>query len=289
MSSLSSKQTQRTQGQTVSTPTPAPFLASGYQNLATGASDLLKTPASSFLTPANTNQTQAFARAGAGTGDPTASGVTATNGLLGYQAPTLASTDLSPYMNPYQKDVIDATLGDFNQGNAVALNQLRSSTPTGAFNGSRAGVAEGTLTSDNLRTLASTLAGLNSSNFQQAQGAAGTDIANNLASAGIRLNAANQSANLGLLGAQNTRADTAQQLAAGDEERAIAQQNNPATAQSQLLQLYGQLMNLIPTGAFTGQTGTSSGTTTSSTSPGALDIAGILAKIGSTFAKPGYG
>lgn len=289
------KSKQTTTAQTVSTPTPAPFLASGYQNLAQGADRLMGLDPSSFLTPANANQTGAFAAAGQGTGDPTAAGVGATNGLLNYRAPSitagqLSGTDLNPYMNPFQQQVIDATTNDAANANAIGLNQIRSGTPTGAFNGSRAGVAEGQFTSDSMRNLSSLIANLRSGNFSQAQNAASTDIgnrlsadntnaSNDLASAGLRLNAGQQSANLGLLAAGNKRADVAQQLDAGNQQRAIDQSNNPQNALLQLLQAYGGLYGQIPAAAFTGQSGSSTGTQTGTYTPGALDVVDSISKL----------
>jgi hypothetical protein len=183
-------------------------------------------------------------------------------------------------------------LGEFGQGNALGLNQLRSSTPTGAFNGSRQGVAEGQLTSDNMRTLATTLAGLNSQNFSQAQGAAGQDIASrlqaalanqnaDLSGAGVRLNAANQLGQLGLAGAANTRADTQQMADLGATERGINQDNNPNVAQSQLLQLLQSLYGTSP-GMFIGQQSNGTQTSTQKSDPGLLASLGtILQGIGS--------
>lgn len=389
MSSLGTKNKTTTQAQTVSTPTPAPWLASGYESLAGRANSLLDMNPASFTTPATSNQTQAFARAGAGTGDPTATGVAATNGLLNYTpqqvsaagartitgpnsadynastydpslmagvnpivAGQLRDTDLAPYYDPYQQNVIDTTMADAAEGNARSLNQLRSSTPTGAFNGSRAGVAEGVVTGENNRNLASLIASLRSTGFDKARGAASTDISNRLgadtqtasnllttqganqnatnnagatnaaalnamksllagdkmqtqlanqsgeqfadsaslqaqlanASAaeravGINRDTAAQSANLSLLGAGNTRADTAQQLEAGGAERDINASQNPSNNILQMLQAVMGLYGGIPAGAFTGQTGSSSGKTTEETSPGLLDIMGTIMKM----------
>lgn len=283
-----SKSTTKTSSSTQ--PTVPANITSAYNGYLGQVNNLAQTPATAYTTPATANQTQAFARANAGTGTPTAPAQAATANMMGYTPPSvtagqLSDTTLSPYMNPFQGSVIDSTLGEFGQGNALGLNQLRASTPSGAFNGSRQGVAEGQLTSDNMRTLASTLSGLNSQNFTQAQGAAQSDIATKLqaalanqgadiSGAGLRLNAADQAGNLALAGAANTRADTQLQSDQGAIERGINQDNNPNVAQTQLLQLLQSLYGINPA-MFAGQT--SKGTQTQTQSSGLLDSLSALA------------
>ena len=56
----------------------------------------------------------------------------------------LSSTSLTPYMNPYTKNVIDTSMGDLNRARTMAMNDVgASATSAGAFGGSRHGVAEG--------------------------------------------------------------------------------------------------------------------------------------------------
>jgi len=225
--------------------------------------------------------------------------------MLGYTpanvtAGQLSNTDYTPYMNPFQQQVIDAMLGDFGNANATGLNQLRSSTPTGAFNGSRQGVAESQLTGDNTRTLAGTLAGLRSANFNQAQQAASSDIGrrfdadqfnvnSGMQGANYRLGAAGQLANIGMLGANNTRADTEAMGRAGAEERAINADNNPNVARLTQLQALGGLLGMIPTGTFTGQTSTQDSTQTTQHKPGGLEVLSTLANLGSMFMGNPFG
>ena len=57
---------------------------------------------------------------------------------------TLASTDLSPYMNPYTQDVINATLPGMQQANALSQNQAgNAANAANAFGGSRQGIQQG--------------------------------------------------------------------------------------------------------------------------------------------------
>lgn len=292
-------QTTKTKSTSTQTPNAPGWYSQPYQSYAGRVSALGNMDPSSFTTPATANQNSAFGRAALGTGNPTAGAYNATQNELGYTpsnvtAGQIASTDLAPYMNPFQRDVIDATLQEFQNGNALGLNQLRASTPTGAFNGSRQGVAEGQLTADNARTLASTLAGLNTANFQQAQGAAGQDINNRFAAdqfnvnsglqgAGMRLGAANQLANIGMMGANNTRADTQQMADLGATERSINADNNPYVALINLLQTQGGLLGQIPGSSFVGQTVNQNGTQKTSSNPGALDWLSTIANIASSF------
>ena len=86
---------------------------------------------------------------------------------------TVASTNLSPYMNPYQQSVIDTTMQGLNQQQQMTMNGLDAqASAAGAFGGSRHGVAMGSTNGQYADTQAATLAGLNSANYTQAQQAA---------------------------------------------------------------------------------------------------------------------
>jgi hypothetical protein len=124
----------------------------------------------------------------------------------------LATTDMSKYMSPYIKNVIDPTVAQMEQGRQTALNQIGDQAhATGAFGGSRQGVAEG-VTNAQSNLLEDQLVGqLMNEGYTNAQGAAQNDIATNfagqqanqnadLAGAGIRQGAANAGGNLAALG-----------------------------------------------------------------------------------------
>ena len=90
---------------------------------------------------------------------------------------SLANTGLTPYMNPFQQNVIDTTMGELNrqelmQGNAMKDEAQRA----GAFGGDRMGVQQAENNRNFDMTRASTLANLNSQNFMNAQGQATNDI-----------------------------------------------------------------------------------------------------------------
>lgn len=85
----------------------------------------------------------------------------------------VASEDIARFSNPYQQDVIDATMGQLNQDRLVQRNQMNSDIgKAGAFGDKRRGIMEAELEGQQDRTAASTLAGLNSANYGQALQAA---------------------------------------------------------------------------------------------------------------------
>ena len=94
---------------------------------------------------------------------------------------TLAGTDLSPYMNPYTQDVINATMPGMIQANALSQNQqANAANSSNAFGGSRQGIQQGVAQAQGAMNIGQMLAGLNSANFTQAQAAATGDISRNL-------------------------------------------------------------------------------------------------------------
>jgi hypothetical protein len=114
-------------------------------------------------------QTQAInlARSGVGSFQPFLQGaqraVTAQEGLTG-------PTAFRQFMSPFQQDVIDTTLADFDRQSALGRQNIRDQAVTaGAFGGGREGVALGEFESGNLRNRASLLAQLQQQGFTQAQ------------------------------------------------------------------------------------------------------------------------
>lgn len=85
------------------------------------------------------------------------------------------------FMNPYQQEVIDATTADIGAQRDLAANEQRADfARRGAFGDDRRGIAEAELGGQYDRTLATTLAGLRSRGFEQAQGvAAGENTSRN--------------------------------------------------------------------------------------------------------------
>lgn len=254
-----------------------------------------QTPGANVFGPSQLQQ-QAFTGArslGAGTGNIT-QGADATRGLLGYtpdsvQAGQLSSTNLDPYLDPYQSNVIDSLLGDFSHANDLGINSLRA-IGQGVHGGSRQAVAAGQMVGDNTRTLTGTLADLRSRGFQNAQQSALTDIGNRLsadtfnsqqglAGANFRLGAAGQLGNMGIAQDANERANLGLLGDLGQQEQQANAMSDPAMQQAAWLSQLQQLLGLNPA-ALIGQnvqsSGTQTGTTTSS--PGLLQILGTAAQ-----------
>ena len=255
----------------------------------------------------NDNQAMGFNALLAAAADPTAANAisraqSSIGSLLNYRAPTVApppmvtagqlsGTDLTPYLNPYTNDVVNAALGDLQHAREVqGVADNAAATAAHAFGGTRQAVLDANTTNDYLRNVASTAAGLRQAGYQNAQQAALADIgnrmsadqfnatgaynagaanaANDLAGAGLRMNAANQYAALGddylsqairrgglyaTVGAQQQAQQQAQDEAAYEEF--TRQLNYPYQQQ----QLRNQALGMMPMQSTTTKTDTSSG------------------------------
>jgi hypothetical protein len=141
---------------------------------------------------------------------PLQSAINTAQGVAGYHpqmvsaqtisAQPLTGVDLSGYMNPYTSQVIDTTMaGLARQSQIQDANDAARATAARAFGGSRSAVLQNLDRESASRTAASTLAGLNQSNFTQAQNAAQADLARGLSASQSNQSAALQAA----LGNQN--------------------------------------------------------------------------------------
>jgi Chaperone of endosialidase len=94
----------------------------------------------------------------------------ATAGMASAQPQAL---NLDQFYNPFQQQVIDATMRQMTQANEQAQSgALGTAVSSGAFGGDRAGIAAANLANQQGLAMGSTLAGLNAQNYQQALGAA---------------------------------------------------------------------------------------------------------------------
>lgn len=198
----------------------------------------------------------------------------------------LTGADLQQYMDPFQSNVIDASINENERARQIAQNQINMQNTAGsAFGGSRSGVANALTNEAYDRNNQSNIANLNAANFGQAQNAS-------LAAKNLTLNAANQYANLnnnalgvatqqgGLLSAVGDAQQAQKQRELTDAYNAYTQGQNLTIAQQNLL---NQALGIIPIQ----QTTTSDGTTKTSSSPG---IGGILGAVGGlAMAVPGIG
>jgi hypothetical protein len=156
----------------------------------------------------NINQMAAQGIKGAGIGSALGMGYTPSAVTSGQ----LATTNMNPYMNPYNDAVVKANEADILRGGALGLNELGAQANAAkAFGGSRHGIATGEMGRNIVEQLAQSSAGLRQQGFQNAQQAALSDIGNTLGadqfnvSSGLqgaqqRLGAANQLGNISNLG-----------------------------------------------------------------------------------------
>jgi hypothetical protein len=221
---------------TTTSNTVDPKLMALYQQNYNSASALANTPYQPYtgqgVAPLSSNQTQAESILGNLASNPqfgsTLNNATnAVQGILGsvQNAPSLANTDLTPYMNPYQQDVINATMTQLNQQQQQALmSGHENATLDNAFGGNRVGVQDALTTGQYANTDAQTLAQLNASNFANAQQAAEYDMSNQLQRNSLGLTGANDLASLGMEGF-NLAADQGGLLDSVGAEQQQQQQN----------------------------------------------------------------
>jgi hypothetical protein len=115
----------------------------------------------------------------------------------------LSSTDLSPYMNPYTKDVLQSSLDTLNMQRQTGLNAAQeAANKARAFGGSRLGIQEGVVNAAAQQQAGQLAAQLNAQNFAQAQAAAQGDIGRRMEAQRLNQAAGISGAGLGLTGAQ---------------------------------------------------------------------------------------
>ena len=118
-----------------------------------------------------------------------------------YRPQTIAGTDLSAYMNPYESQVVGQSLQDLERARQMQANQLGAqASQAGAFGGSRQAIMESELGRNYLDQAARTASQLRLGGFQNAQQMAGQDIGYGLQGSQNRLNAASQLGQLSNLG-----------------------------------------------------------------------------------------
>jgi len=178
------------------------------------------------------------------------------------------------YMNPYQQSVIDATLAQMGHENQTAQASLTGNQiAQGALGGNATGVARGILAGQQGRTMASTVAGLNQQNYQQALSAAQAQQQTGIAGA-------NALANYGVAGQSAALQGAGAQLSAGTLQQQTEQANlNALYGQYQQQQAYpyqqAQWLAGIGTGVGGALGGTSSGSTTAPPPNQAAQWAGL--------------
>ncbi len=151
---------------------------------------------------------------------------TAADAMSGLTGP-MTTQQLTDYMSPYQQQVIDATMADYDAQAAKSRLALGAPEVAGVFGGGRHGIAEAEFDALSNRGRAAQLADLRQRGFQQAQAGRQQDFANQQAlatqQAGLGTqalgNVQRQIAGLGTLGATQQ----AQNQAVLDAQRQFAQ------------------------------------------------------------------
>jgi hypothetical protein len=125
----------------------------------------------------------------------------------GPQAQQFNSASLGQYMSPYNQAVINSTLANINQQNAIDQNNLlgRAISSGNAFGGDRAGIAAAELARNQEMAKNQTIAGLENQNYAQALGQFNTNNAQALAGSQLGLSGLTTGQQLGI-GAQTTGA-----------------------------------------------------------------------------------
>jgi hypothetical protein len=155
----------------------------------------------------------------------------------------LAGTNLDPYFNPYETQVVQQSLQDIERQRLMQQNLgAAQAEAAGAYGGSRSGIAAAETNRAFAEQAARTAAGLRQAGFTQAQQAAQTDIQRalqaNLANQATGLQAATTTANLG------QQAQLANQAAANRAAQFGAQAQNVAALQNAQLGTQTNLANV---------------------------------------------
>ena len=221
---------------------PAPFIeAAGKTYLADlqkaigglRGADLTQTMGRQFVAPTSqiTQEAQAL-RGGLGSFAPFLQTAAATTGPTAYQQ----------FLSPFQKDVIDTTLKEFDVQAAKGIPAIAAQAiGAGAFGGGREGVARAEYQQASDRNRAALQAQLLQQGFGQAQQLAQQQFQNQLGLARTAPQLFGQQISaLGALGTQQQAQEQA--LRSADQQLAFAQQQQPLN----LAQQYGQgVMGLI--------------------------------------------
>lgn len=111
-------------------------------------------------------------------------GYNQSSGLFNQAGQGINGLDRSAYMNPFQSDVIDATVSQSQDALSKALGaNADKAVAAKAFGGTRGAIVDAATTAQNNKDLMAQIANLNTANFNQATGAMQGDINSKLAAA----------------------------------------------------------------------------------------------------------
>ena len=193
------------------------------------------------------------------------------------KVPTLNASslleNLGAYQNPYLKDVVDTTLGDYDVNSGrVRANQAAQAAQGGAFRGSRYALREANTEGELARGRAAAEAGLRSDAFKTAAGLSSQD-ADRRQSAG----AFNATQALQMAQAKQQAATTQSQLLAALGGQQQAQNQAEINAPLTQLQNASTLLASLNPQNFIGSTANTTGTSTGTAKTPGLTLLGWLA------------
>ena len=141
-----------------------------------------------------------------------------------YQPSTIAGTDMSQYMNPFEDQVVQNTMGDLDRQRQIQANQLGAqASARGAFGGSRDAIMQSENNRNYGQQMANTSAQMRQAGYANAQQMAGQDIQTGLAGSANRQNAATNLGQLANLGFGQGMALQQQSMQQGALEQGINQ------------------------------------------------------------------
>ena len=136
-----------------------------------------------------------------------------------YAPGQIASTNLAPYMNKYDRQVINRATRDMNRARQMTQNDIgASATAAGAFGGSRHGLVEAENNRNFARATGDMAANMRQQSFMNAQNMANEDIRNQMAGQGLNMGALNsiggQRLNVAGMGTENNQFNASNQMGA---------------------------------------------------------------------------
>lgn len=255
------------------TNTPPPYVAAAYQDLLKQAKPISNTPYTPFAGGSSNDIQRTAQQQFANLSGHTNDNFTSATDLLNTTAVTPTSSLIGQYENPYQQDVINATMANIGETNAQQQQQVKGNAILkGAMGGDRVAVAQSELARQQGLAGNATLANLNAQNYSQALTAAQAQKSQAVEQAGAMGTVGQAENNAGL---QNAAA----YLSAGDSQYARDYAQYQAS-KSYPFETTGWLANIVEgIGAGAGGTQTSttpSGNTGSSILGGVLSMASLL-------------
>jgi hypothetical protein len=185
---------------------------------------------------------------------------------------------MNQYLNPYQDQVINNTVGRMNDQQAMDLNMVQGqAAQQNAFGGARHGLVESQVMNNSNRNMMEGVTGMNQQGF------------NTAAQFGQNRIGQNQNAAQGLIGAAPVGFNMGQAATAGQQQAGMQQQGlmqqilDQGTHQYDTYQQYPQSSLATALAGVQGNPLGGAGTTTNKTNPGLFDYLSLGAGMGSSY------